>query len=219
MMNQHEQVGFSRKMTKQEIRQYPLRKYDGPIRLINTWEDLLPAVNALSRETVLGFDSETRPAFVKGESYPPALLQLAGSKEVYIFQLTRLKLPKMVRKILADPAIIKAGVSIDHDKRKLQDLGRFHPAGFVDLGDVARYAGIKNHGLRGLAAVVLGFSISKQSQRSNWAREVLTPGQLIYAATDAWVSRELYLRFKEEGFLTKENQIENGHALREITDR
>ena len=53
--------------------------------------------------------------------------------------------------------------------------------------------GIKNHGLRGLAAVFLGIRISKGAQTSNWSRDVLTRQQIQYAATDAWVGRKLYL--------------------------
>jgi ribonuclease D len=88
-------------------------------------------------------------------------------------------------------------VALNHDIKKLKELGAFKPAGFVDLGDVARQAGIKNHGLRGLAAVLLGFRISKQAQVSNWERKNLTPEQVTYAATDAWVSRELYFCMKK----------------------
>ena len=77
--------------------------------------------------------------------------------------------------------------------RQLKQFGDFSAAAFVNLDAVARKAGINNHGLRGMCATLLGFRISKQSKLSNWARSRLTPEQIMYAATDAWASRELYL--------------------------
>ena len=147
----------------------------------------------LAGHTLLGFDTETRPAYKKGESYLPSLLQLASANEVFIFQLKHLGLAKPLRKILADPSIIKAGVSLDYDIRELKKLSHFKAAGFIDLSDLAKQAGIKNHGLRGLAAVLLGIRISKGAQTSNWSRDMLTRQQIQYAATDAWVGRRLYL--------------------------
>jgi ribonuclease D len=67
----------------------------------------------------------------------------------------------------------------------------------MDLGNIAKKAGIKNHGLRGLAAVLLGLRISKGAQTTNWARDVLTRQQIQYAATDAWVGRKLYLSLEQ----------------------
>jgi len=194
-----EKPGFDRRMTREEINELSLRKYAGPIRIISSREGLVSAAQALKRETVLGFDTETKPAFVKGQSFPVALIQLAGRDAVYIFQLRHIEFPKILQDILSNPDIIKAGFAPDYDLKQLKELGEFDPAGFVDLGGVAKREGIKNHGLRGLAAVLLGFRISKQAQRSNWSRTTLSPSQISYAATDAWVSREIYLRLEKNG--------------------
>lgn len=185
-----------RRMSREEINRYPIREYRGPVHIVRSGKGLAGAVKALKREAVLGFDIETKPAFRKGESYLPSLLQLAGEKEVYIFQLSRLRLPGLLLDILSDPGIIKAGVSLDYDISELVKLAHFTPAGFADLGEIAKRIGINNHGLRGLAAVLLGFRISKSAQKTNWARERLTPVQVRYAATDAWVGRELYKKLK-----------------------
>ncbi len=194
-----ERPGFDRRMTREEINALPIRRYGRKVRIVQTREELDAAVQGLTKERLLGFDTETRPAFEKGRVYPPALIQLAGRQGAYLFQLRHLKFPRALRRLLADPDIIKAGVAPEYDVAQLKELGHFRDAAFVDLSEVARRAGIKNHGLRGLAAVLLGFRISKQAQRSNWARETLTPAQVLYAATDAWVSRELYLRLMQEG--------------------
>ncbi|MEA2115805.1 MAG: 3'-5' exonuclease [Thermodesulfobacteriota bacterium] len=189
--------GFDRRMTKEEINNCPIRKWNGPVHIIRSSERMTHAVEHLRREAILGFDTETRPAFKKGQKYLPSLLQLAGENSVYLFQLKHLGLQEPLIKILADPAVIKAGVSLAHDLRELKKLTLFTQAGFVGLGKMSKEKGIQNHGLRGLAAVVLGLRISKSAQTTNWAKDELTQSQIRYAATDAWVGRELYLKLTQ----------------------
>ena len=191
--NDTDRPGFDRRMSKDEINGCPIKRWNGRTSVIRNKNDLVTAVDRLAGHNLLGFDTETRPAYTKGESYLPSILQLASNDEVFIFQLKHLGLAKPLREILSDSAIIKAGVSLDFDIRELKKLSPFKAAGFRDLGDLARKAGIMNHGLRGLAAVFLGVRISKGAQTSNWAKDVLTPQQIQYAATDAWVGRRLYL--------------------------
>ena len=189
--------GFDQRMTKEEINNCPIKKWTGPVHIIRSSERMTYAVEHLSREAILGFDTETRPAFKKGQKYLPSLLQLAGENSVYLFQLKHLGLQEPLIKILADPTVIKAGVSLAHDLRELKKLTPFTQAGFVGLGKMSKEKGIKNHGLRGLAAVVLGLRISKSAQTTNWAKDELTQSQIRYAATDAWVGRELYLKLTQ----------------------
>ncbi len=189
--------GFDRRMNKDEINACPIARWKGPVSVVRTREELATAMRKLAGDSLLGFDTETRPAYTKGESYPPSLLQLANEKEVFIFQFKHLRFAKPLRDILADPAIIKAGVSLDYDIRELKKMSHFKAEGFVDLGDLAKKKGIKNHGLRGLAAVLLGCRIAKGAQTSNWARDVLTKHQIQYAATDAWIGRKLYLTLEQ----------------------
>lgn len=187
--------GFDRRMTKEEINELPLRKWQGPVEVINSAERANVAAHSLGEEKLLGFDTETRPAFKKGQSYSPALLQLATATKVWIFQVGAIGLTEPVCSLLTNPSIIKAGVSLRFDVAELQKITHFPPAGFVELADTAKSMGIKNHGLRGLAAVTLGFRISKSARTSNWAKPELSPQQIAYAATDAWVGREIYQKF------------------------
>jgi ribonuclease D len=191
--NDTDRPGFDRRMSKDEINGCPIKRWNGRTSVIRNKDDLVTAVDRLAGHNLLGFDTETRPAYTKGESYLPSILQLASNDEVFIFQLKHLGLAKPLREILADAAIIKAGVSLDYDIRELKKLSHFKAAGFMDLGNLAKKAGIKNHGLRGLAAVFLSIRISKGAQTSNWSKDVLTRQQIQYAATDAWVGRKLYL--------------------------
>ena len=185
------------KLSKTEINSLPLRYYNGPIRIIQTAEQAKDACTILIKEKLLGFDTETRPAFNKGQSYLPSLLQLAGTKVVYLFQLSKCGLPDSITNLLSNVNIIKSGVAIDQDLIELQQILNFKPGGFIDLGDIARSNGLPHHGLRGLAAFLLNFRISKSSRTSNWSANQLTKKQIRYAATDAWLGRELYLKYKQ----------------------
>ena len=185
------------KLSKTEINSLPLRYYNGAIHIIQTAEQAKDACAILIKEKVLGFDTETRPAFKKGQSYLPSLLQLAGTKVVYLFQLSQCGLTDSIIILLSNVNIIKSGVAINQDLTELQQILNFEPAGFVDLGDIARSKGLPHHGLRGLAAYLLKFRISKSARTSNWSANQLTKKQIKYAATDAWVGRELYLKYKQ----------------------
>jgi ribonuclease D len=184
------------RLTREQINAHPIGKYPGRIHLIRRSEQVEPAVRQLEKEKILGFDTETRPTFRVGQSHLPAVLQLAGEQAAYIFQLRQCRLSKALCRLLADPRIIKAGVAWDRDVKELNKLASFTPAGFVDVGELAKQAGCPNPGLRGLATLLLGFRVSKRPQTSNWAQRTLTRAQIEYAATDAWVGRELYQKLQ-----------------------
>lgn len=182
-----------KKISKEAINELPLAKWEGPILLVTTMTEVEQAAARLSRESVLGFDTETRPSFKKGQTFKPSLLQLATADTVYLLQLQSTSLPQPILEILGNDAIAKAGVAPDFDLQGLQTIAPFSPAGFIDLAHMARRRGIHNQGLRGLAALACGIRISKSVRTTNWAKAELTPQQIQYAATDAWISREIYL--------------------------
>lgn len=179
-------------LSREEINQLPLKRFEGPIHVIRETEEVSQAIDAIREESLLGFDTETRPAFKKGTRFPPALVQLAAADSVYLFQISVLGFPSELARILANSEIRKVGVGLDYDLRELQTLADFQPAGFLDLSDTAKNMGLKKVSLRTLAATFLGFRISKSAKCSNWAVRNLRPSQIRYAATDAWVSREIF---------------------------
>jgi ribonuclease D len=185
-------------LSKLEINLLPLKKYEGPVEVVADDERLRAILPALHAERVLGFDIEVRPSFKSGDHFPPALVQLAGKKRVVLVQLKRLHSPHLLAGLFADGRVIKAGVAVSGDIEKLHELMRFTPAGFVELSKMATKAGLKASGVRTLAAQLLGFRISKGAQCSNWERGELAPAQVVYAATDAWICREIFL-FLEKG--------------------
>ena len=179
-------------ISKDEINALPRRSYTGHIHVVDSDVKMHAAVQALGSEEVLGFDTETRPAFKVGESYPPALVQLAGSSSVYIFQLRYITSHGPLSGLLADKNVLKAGIAVRDDIIKLGTVFHFKPAGFIELADMGKRLGIKNAGLRGLAALLFGFKISKHVKISRWDAPKLTHEQIVYAATDAWICREIY---------------------------
>ena len=192
-------VASAPSLSKQDINLLPLRKYDGPVKILSDDGRLRAVMPELLGERVLGFDIEVRPTFKSGDSFPPALVQLAGESGVYLAQLKKIGDLGLLGALFADARVIKAGVAIAGDIAKLHEVMPFEPAGFVELGRMAAKKGIKASGVRTLAANLLGLRISKGAQCSNWDRNELTPAQIQYAATDAWVCREIYLFLEQHG--------------------
>ena len=184
-------------ISREEINGLPIRRYEGPVRLIAAPPDLQRAMQEIRRESVLGFDTETRPAFRPGESYLPSLVQFATAEAVYLFQVQQGDYSGALREIFSSDKTVKAGVSVSDDLRNLKKLFEFEERAVVDLGQVAKRHGLKQTGVRNLAGIFLGTRIPKGAKTTNWAVRRLTPQQITYAATDAWACRELYLRFKQ----------------------
>ncbi|MBF0610874.1 MAG: 3'-5' exonuclease domain-containing protein 2 [Magnetococcales bacterium] len=193
--------GWYQKIAQDEINLMPLGKWDGATRLVSTDAGLQEAALAWQNQTLLGFDTETRPTFRKGVIYAPSLIQLALDNEVQLIQLQGIKDHAPLGKLFSNSAIRKVGVGLEQDIRKLQGVFSFNPNGFLDLASVAERLGLPNRGLRSMAAAHLRLRISKRAKCSNWAKEELKPFQIVYAATDAWIGRELYRTFEEYGVI------------------
>ena len=175
----------------------PIMRYDGSVHVVAGRSELQHAMHDILQESVVGFDTETRPAFKPGESYLPSLVQFATASTVYLLQAQQSDLFGAMREILSSDKVIKAGVSVSDDLRNLKKLFEFEARSVVDLRKVAKRHGLKQTGVRNLAGIFLGTRIPKGAKTTNWAARRLTPQQIAYAATDAWACRELYLRFKE----------------------
>jgi len=188
---------FVKRISRDEMIGLPIRRYEGSVHVVAGHSDLPRAMQDILQEGVVGFDTETRPAFRPGESYLPSLAQFATASAVYLLQAQQQDLFGAMREILSSEKIIKVGVSVTDDMRNLKKLFEFGERSVVDLGEVAKRHGVKQAGVRNLAGMFLGARIPKGAKTTNWAARRLTPHQIAYAATDAWACRELYLRFKE----------------------
>ena len=188
-------------ISREAMLELPIRRYEGPVHVVAGEPELRRAVDDIVEEGVVGFDTETRPAFRPGESYLPSLVQLATARAVYLLQVQQHDFSGALREILSSEKIIKVGVSVSDDVRMLKKLFQFDERSVVDLGKVAERHGLKQTGIRNLAGIFLGARIPKGAKTTNWAARRLSPRQIVYAATDAWVCRELYLRFKALGMV------------------
>jgi ribonuclease D len=190
-----------REIAREAIAELPVRRYEGEVVLVESRHHFDRAWEDLAGERSVGWDTETRPAFRVGESYLPSLVQAATSRTVYLFQLARMDFSKPVGGLFAEPSIVKAGISVADDLKKLKQVFPFEEASVLDLGYVAKRHGMAQTGLRNLAAIFLGWRIPKGAKTTNWAAPRLTAQQVNYAATDAWACRELYLKFEELGLV------------------
>ena len=209
-------TSYQGKISKEEIGELPLGSWRGETVLVTDEKTALAAVADMRQEKVLGFDTESRPAFRKGKYYLPSLIQVATLETVYIFLINKLPFPDSLKAVFEDPSIIKSGVAVRDDVKDLMKVSHFKPRGFIDLGVVvALDLKLDTHGLRNLAAKFLGIRISKSARCTNWAKPHLTPAQINYAATDAWISRELFLAMDREGLINPEKDLENGNGAPE----
>ncbi|AHM59871.1 3'-5' exonuclease [Flammeovirgaceae bacterium 311] len=192
---------FKQEVTKEEINELPLIRYEGKVEVVTTEEELAEALVDLRRQPVLGFDTESRPSFRKGEYYPISLVQIATPGLVYLIRTNKTGFSSGLRALFETPTVIKAGISILDDLRELQKLASFKPGGIIELNQVAQAAGIKNIGVRSLSAIIMGIRISKSQQTSNWERDTLSKSQIYYAATDAWVCLQLYEKLERWGYI------------------
>lgn len=192
---------FAEHITKEDIQQLPLICFEGEIIIVDTHEGCIEAIRELRNHAIIGFDTETKPTFVKGEYNPTAMIQLATEESAYLFRLNKIGYPKPLFDVLEDPSITKLGISIQDDLKDLKKLRNFSPEGFTDMNHTAKDLGVEHIGVRKLAAIFLEYRISKSQQVSNWENEELSIGQQRYAATDAWICLEIHNQLSKKGYI------------------
>jgi ribonuclease D len=185
---------YRREITKEEIALLPHGKYKGVVQLIEDREEAIFALEELSASKIIGIDTEARPAFKKGQSFPVSLVQLASEEKVYLIRTLATGPLPLLKDILEERSITKVGIAIHDDLKDLSRSLSHSSRNIIDLNKFAQQHGFVSIGARKLAALVLNIRISKAQQVSNWENPVLSQAQIDYAATDAWLCREVYLR-------------------------
>jgi ribonuclease D len=125
-------------ITKEDIRNLPLLGFDGSIHVVENSDQLEQAISKLNNESILGFDTEKKPTFRKGDYNPTAMIQLSSMNDAYLFRLNKIGYPKPLFNIMANSSITKLGISIDDDIKELKKLDSFTPSGFQDINDLAK---------------------------------------------------------------------------------
>ena len=202
---------FIESISNEELNKLEYAAFPGKIYLIDSvGAEFNRAIAYLRSQKVIGFDTETRPCFSPNQPrYGVSLLQLSGAEKAFLFRIKNFGMHRRLCNLLADKRIIKAGAAVHDDIKGLQKLRDFVPGGFVDLQKIVWEYGIKDKSVKKMAGIILGFRISKTQQLSNWEAETLSESQCKYAATDAWVCREMYLRLmkSEKNPLIEENTL------------
>ena len=167
------------------------------IQMVSTASQAAAALQALIGETVLGFDTESKPTFAKNEaSTGPHIVQLSTLQKAWIFQLEDAECRRAVGLLLESPSIVKAGFGLGDDKKRITHKLGVDLQGVLDLNAVFRAKGYrKDMGVRGAIAVLFNkrFIKSKKASTSNWANPKLTAAQIIYAANDAYAAMRVYV--------------------------
>lgn len=169
--------------------------FEGEIIVVDSLDKLENGLAALSGEAVLGFDTESKPAFQKGEAYPPCLVQLSTDTKAVLFRIGEIGLPKELVAILEDAAITKVGCSVITDVMELIEGHSFSPRGFIEINDIEKDLGIC--GLKSLSVFLFNKRIAKAQARSNWEADTLSEAQINYAAIDAWMGRRIFLELEK----------------------
>jgi ribonuclease D len=170
----------------------PLAGFRGRITVVSTVQKADWAAGILQRSHVLGFDTETRPSFRRGERPPVALVQISTRDHAFLFRVNRMGMPASLKGLLEDGRVLKVGQGLKYEMQMLKKDFRVDGRGFIDLLEVGHRLNFSPKSVKGMSALFLGIRISKAAQTTNWESEYLSEKQIRYAATDAWACLMIY---------------------------
>lgn len=190
---------------KQTINDMPRVNFAGRIHVIDAISQVKSAISALRTSSIVGFDTETRPCFHRGERHNVALLQLSTLNNAFLFRINKTGIPAPLKQFLEDSAIIKIGLSTTDDFNQLRRVCDFTPAGFIELQTLVKKYHITDMSLQKIYAIIFQQKISKGQQLSNWESTQLTDAQQQYAAIDAWACLRIYNHLQAGAFIPQES--------------
>ena len=195
---------YKREISKEEIARLSPFSYRNNIQMFDSKAKLDQLKFNLKKNEIIGFDTETRPSFKKGKLYPCALVQISIPGDVLLFRLNKIGFPPILKDMLSNESYKKIGIAIHDDLLQLNNIELFEPRSFVDLNVLCPKIGFESIGAKKLSALVLGIQISKRQQVSNWETKELSDAQIRYAATDAWICREIYLNLEQQNLISED---------------
>lgn len=193
-------------ISKQELAALPAVQFKGNIVLVETPEGASQALGRLREEPVVGFDTETRPAFRKGVTRNVSLLQLCGKHTCYLIRLNKTGITPEIISFLEDENVLKVGLSTHDDFHNLQRMCEIMPKGFVELQTYVKDFLIQDNSLTKIHAILFGKRISKGQRLTNWEAPTLTRAQQSYAALDAQACMNIYTYLAEGNFVPSESK-------------
>jgi ribonuclease D len=191
-------IQYTQSITKEQIAVLPVEEYKGRVIIIETKKDAGRAVEYLSKCQKIGFDTETRPSFTKGQRFKIALMQIATEDVCFLFRLNKIGMPKALESFLSSDAILKIGLSLRDDFGAIKKRTDIEPHNFLDLQNYVGQFGIEDASLQKIYAILFGRKISKGQRLSNWEADRLSDSQQRYAALDAWACLKIYNKLKQD---------------------
>lgn len=180
-----------------------LPPYDGikltDVRMVKSDKDAVEALAALMATDVLGFDTESKPTFLKGEvSTGPHLVQLATDEAAYLFQIGAMPAVEVLKAVLESDAILKVGFGLSDDVKRLRAKLGIETNNVLDLSTALRKNERNTLGAKTAVARFFGKKLqkSKKITTTNWALPRLSEKQILYAADDAHVALKIYRRWR-----------------------
>lgn len=159
------------------------------------------ALDELMSAGNVGFDTESKPTFRKGErSEGPHVLQFATTEKAFIFQAHVVESHSAIIDALKSAELTKIGFGLGGDLRQISDRFGIRPESIVDLDRSFRQLGYRNSiGARSAVALFFNRKLlkSKSVTTSNWAARELTERQLLYAANDAYAAIRIFHALRE----------------------
>lgn len=191
-------------ISKEEMAELPVKEFSGhAVTVINLEQAEIAVKQIREAQTIVGFDTETRPSFQKGVSYRVCLVQLSVGQVCYLFRLNKIQsMPACLKALLEDDKVVKVGLSTQDDFKNLRKWGELTPRGFIELQQLVKNYGITDMSLAKIYALLFGQKLSKRQRLTNWEADQLNMRQLAYAALDAVACVEIY-----EALMTRGKQI------------
>jgi ribonuclease D len=184
------------------------------VRLVRTRADADAALAALAASDTVGFDTESKPTFQKGEvSTGPHLVQLATDEHAWLFQIAGVRAPAngepepsgvhivpVLRAILESETILKVGFGLGDDLRRLRAKLDIDTRNVLDLSTALRRGERNAWGAKTAVERFFGQRLQKSRKitTTNWSLPRLSDKQILYAADDAHVALRIYRHWRTQ---------------------
>lgn len=191
-MEEFKEINKIVSISKEELAELPMESYTNGIILVDSPSQVEQAASILKNETLIGFDTETKPSFKRGQLNKVALLQLSTHNQCFLIRLNKLGMPESIKEILENENILKIGLSIHDDFHSLNKICSIEPKGFVELQGFVKDYKIADNSLARIYAILFNKRISKGQRLTNWEADELTIHQQEYASLDALACINIY---------------------------
>lgn len=193
-------------ISKNQLAELPIVYYSGQISVIDTIDSAKSAIQFINNQSIVGFDTETRPSFRKGKSNNVSLVQISTLNHSFLFRINKLGFIDELKSLIENPNITKVGLSLKDDFNVLHKIAQFTPQGFIDLQSFIKNYNITDCSLQKIYAIIFNERISKSQRLSNWEADILSPSQQNYASIDAWACLRIYKHLLAGNFLPQDSK-------------